>query len=181
MTKDTIESAFTEAAGDFNESLAVMRPHRNESEGYCEANLMDYFSHALRKYGFRPFLELPIARGCRVDGLFFHDSTFLLTEAKQLYYESVPDIKADLERLALLDLRALLSSYGLATAVTEVFEIAICDCWSDNERRRWTDNTPPCSFLAGYTASAVKVPRGHHIVPYTWLLAYRERAMSLSS
>jgi hypothetical protein len=44
-----IEEAFIAAASDFNASLAVMRPYRNESEGYCEANLIERFSHALTR------------------------------------------------------------------------------------------------------------------------------------
>jgi len=68
MTTHIIESAFTTSACDFGRSLEHIRPFRGD-EGYCEANLVEYYSHALRKHGFRPFLELPIEHG-RIDAMF---------------------------------------------------------------------------------------------------------------
>ena len=171
MTEDDIESAFLEASNDFNISLSKMRPLRSEDEGYCEANLVDYYSFALRGRDFRPFREFPIPSG-RVDGLFFRNSTFLLVEAKQLHRESLAYVTADLIRLALLDLPGLLERYGCTTSEIEVFHISLCDCWKLSEKEAWKARTYP--FLEGFETKASDLPNGqfgHH--PYAWLLAYK--------
>ena len=174
MTANEIETAFYAAAGDFNDSLLFMQPYRRGgSEGYCEANIVEYFSHTLRQIGFRPFLEFPIARG-RVDALFFRDSTFLLLEGKQLYRENVAYIQSDLARLTTINVSALLNAYGFTGSVSQAIHIAVCDCWSDRERTAWTADPVIYPFLSGYTTRAVVVPSGSAInQPYSWLLAYR--------
>ena len=167
MTTHIIESAFTTSACDFGRSLEHIRPFRGD-EGYCEANLVEYYSHALRKHGFRPFLELPIEHG-RIDAMFFNNTTFLLLEAKQLFRESVLYLEADLNRLAQLDLRKLLKSYGLSVEIKEIYEIALCDCWQDYDKQQWST----CDFLTGYNKQTVIVQSDHN-KEYSWLLAYRK-------
>lgn len=170
-TEEDIRKAFEEAAADFNASLAMMRPYRNESEGYCEANLVAYFAFALRQVGYWPFLELPVVKG-RIDAVFCQGSTFLLAEAKQLHRESVAFVAADLARMALLDLPALLKGFGYTGPVEECYHVAICDCWSQAEEQQWMARPAFHSFLKGFTPKVFKVEEGHHHLYYAWLLAY---------
>lgn len=170
-----IETAFLEAAADFNHSLSFIRPYRSPKEGYCEANLTEYFSHALREHDFRPFLEFPVAGG-RIDGLFFRDSALLVVEAKQLHRGTLTSIKSDLTRLAALPLRQLLSTYRFLGHIKDVFEVVVCDCWYETEKLAWNaPSTHP--FLNGYEVLAADLPNGHSGSDrfcYSWLLAYRQ-------
>ena len=174
-TNNDIKKAFVAAARDFDASLSTMRPYRNESEGYCEANLVEYYSHALRQLEFRPFREFPIPKG-RVDALYYRDSTVLLLEAKLLYQNSVKSIADDLARLQSLNLSDLLRRYGFPANVTECFHIALCDCWSFTEQQQWTASPPHHSFLTGYTTRHHAFKHGHAKLPYAWLLAYTKNA-----
>jgi hypothetical protein len=164
MTADIIEKAFYSAANDFNESLALMQPYRN-SEGYCEANLVAYYSRALREQNFRPFLELPIPEG-RVDVLFLRGSTALLFEAKQFYLGNQRGIQDDVGRLERLDLSAVLRQYKFRNSITERFHIVLCDCWKQVKREEWD------RFLSGFNKLTHPIP--HNGFEYAWLLAYKE-------
>lgn len=169
-TEEIIVNAFKDATADFNESLKLMRPYRrNSNEGYCEANFVEYYSHALRKFSFRPFLELPVSGG-RVDALFLYESTVLLAEAKQLHPGSVQSIEEQLARLLSLDLPPMFAQYECLTTITNRFHIALCDCWTENERTHW----PLHSFLSGYKTERLSIPNGYKNGEYGWLLAYKK-------
>ena len=157
MTANDIEDAFEKAATDFNTFLVSLRPLRSDDEGYCEANLVEYYSNALRQKGFKPFLELPIENKCRVDGLFLRDSTVLLVEAKQFHKKSILSIDSDLKRRTPIDLDARLRSYGFAARIKERFDIALCDRWTKQEKDLWMEKSP---FLCGYTKAEFPVPPG---------------------
>jgi hypothetical protein len=174
-TATAIESAFVAAANDFDTTLSLMRPYRNEREEYAEANLVECFSHAMRSHGFRPYLELPFVHNGRprLDGIFLRDGSAVLLEAKHFYKGNISNIKNDFDRMLSLDLSSLLSGYGWRGTLVDRFEVVLCDCWCRKVECRWLDRIHGHEFMAGFERHAVTLANGHRSRYYGWLLAYR--------